>query len=131
MRAWTVPVSAVLWLGLSGAAFGHSPSGLELAFDWNTHILSVHVDHRVKDAGKHYVDEITVEVNGKKIVEQTFRSQVDETHQDAVFKIIDVQPGDAVKVTAGCNISGKKSQTLTLSAQPPPNDAAKTSETDE
>ena len=131
MRAWTALVFALFWLGLSGEASGHSPNDLELAFDWDTHILSVHVDHRVKDAGKHYVDKITVAVNGRKVVEQTFRSQVDRSHQDAVFKIIDVEPGDAVKVTAGCSISGKKSRTLTLSARPPEKDAAKTPEANE
>ena len=86
MRAWTVPLSAVVWFALSSAAFGHAPGDLELAFDWDTHTLSVHVDHRVQDAGRHYVDKITVEVNGKKVIEQTFRSQVDEAHQEAFYR---------------------------------------------
>lgn len=112
MRRWMALTSILVVVGLAGAAFGHAPKALDLAFDVETHLLRVNVSHTVRDAGKHYVNKITVELNGKKIIEQQFRSQEDKERQEAVFKIIDAKVGDEITVTAVCNISGRKEATL-------------------
>ncbi len=114
-----VSVTVLVVLLLSGAASGHGPSGVEASFDVETHILQIRVFHAVRDAGQHYVNKITVELNGKKIIEQHFKSQVDKEHQEALFMIRDAEIGDEVEITAGCNISGKKKVSIEVIAPEP------------
>jgi desulfoferrodoxin (superoxide reductase-like protein) len=94
----------------------HSPKSPELEYDVETGVLSVSITHSVNDASKHYVNKVVVELNGKKIIEQKFRSQTDEEEQQVVYSIIDAKEGDKISVTAFCNISGKKNGELTVSA---------------
>ncbi|MCK4940566.1 hypothetical protein KAS45_00595 [candidate division WOR-3 bacterium] len=90
----------------------HSPKGLQLEYDAG--ILNISVIHSVNDASKHYVNKVIVELNGKKIVEQKFRSQTDEEEQQVLYSIIDAKEGDKINVTAYCNISGKKKGELII-----------------
>jgi hypothetical protein len=48
----------------------------------------------------------SVEINGEKMIEQKFRSQIDCKVQRVKYIIIDVQTGDEIDVGEGCNISG-------------------------
>lgn len=94
----------------------HSPKTPELVYDADAGILNVSITHSVNDAAKHYVNKVVVELNGKKIIEQKFRSQTDEEEQQVVYSIIDAKEGDKISVTAFCNISGKKKSELIISA---------------
>jgi desulfoferrodoxin (superoxide reductase-like protein) len=99
--------------------FAHPPKNVSLEYDNDTKVLSVMIEHSVKDPSKHYVKEVVVEVNGKKQVEQTFTRQADGEQHDVVYKIIDVDEGDKITVVAYCNISGKKKSELIISANHP------------
>lgn len=92
----------------------HAPKGVELEFDSETAVLSVLVTHGVNDASRHYISKLIVDLNGKKIVEQKFRSQVDGEEQRVHYSIHDAREGDKIKVTAFCNISGKRSSEITI-----------------
>jgi len=94
----------------------HPPKGLEMGYDFDSDILSVEIAHSVNDAAKHFINKVVVELNGKKIIEQTFRKQVDGETQQVMYKIIDAAEGDKIAVTAYCNISGKKKADLTITA---------------
>jgi desulfoferrodoxin (superoxide reductase-like protein) len=94
----------------------HSPKSLELDYNSETSVLNISVTHSVNDASKHYVNKVVVELNGKKIIEQKFRSQTDEEGQQMVYSIIDAREGDKISVSAFCNISGKKKGELTVTA---------------
>ena len=94
--------------------FAHPPKGLEVAYDYDSNILNVDIVHAVNDAGKHFINKVVVELNGKKIIEQTFRKQEDGEMQHAMYKIIDAAGGDKIAVTAYCNISGKKKADLII-----------------
>ncbi len=100
--------------GFATSGFGHPPSEVSARFDTDNQLLTVTVMHGVKDASKHYVGDIEVELNGKKMTEQQFMRQTDVNVQEAVYKIIDAQVGDKIKVTAACNISGKNSAEITI-----------------
>jgi desulfoferrodoxin (superoxide reductase-like protein) len=90
----------------------HAPKRLDAEFDTETHLLTVTAYHAVKDAAKHYVEKIEVELNGKRIVEQKFKSQPDLEKQVVLYMIADARVDDEIKVVAHCNISGKKSYTI-------------------
>jgi hypothetical protein len=103
---------AVMATATSG--FSHPPSGVTARFDTDEHLLTVTVMHSVKDAAKHYVDEIEVDLNGKQMIKQQFNRQTDMKVQEVVYTVIDARVGDKIKVTADCNISGKKSVEITV-----------------
>ena len=92
----------------------HSPSSVEAEFDPETRILNLEINHPVNNPTRHYVSKVIVELNGKKIIEQKFGSQTDEEEQDVLYSIHDAKTGDKIKVTAYCNISGKKSSELVV-----------------
>ena len=100
--------------GIAASGFGHPPSAVTARFDTDESLLTVNVMHSVRDAAKHFVDEIEVEINGKKMIEQKFARQTDMGMQEVVYRVIDAKVGDKIKVTAGCNISGKKSVEITV-----------------
>jgi desulfoferrodoxin (superoxide reductase-like protein) len=92
--------------------FAHPPKSVELTYDSNTGILNVEIIHNVNDPSKHYVVKVRVELNGKTIIEQNFKSQVDNEKQQVLYKIIDAKERDKLAVEAHCNISGKNKAEL-------------------
>lgn len=96
--------------------FAHPPAALEFSYEPDSSILHVTIGHRVNDAAKHYVSKLVVELGGKEIIVQTFRRQDDGVTQRVMYKVIDLQEGDRVKVTAYCNISGRKSEVFVVPA---------------
>ena len=103
----------------------HAPKSLDTEFDTETHLLTVTVYHGVKDAAKHYVDKLEVELNGEKVVEQSFGSQPDLEKQAALYMIADAKVGSKIKVVAHCNISGKKSHTIEVKEKVKPKEEDK------
>ena len=114
MVRFIILISVSVLLVLAPVSFGHPPSDVGLEFDPVEHLLVVTVNHGVKDAAKHYVNKITVELNGKGIITQEFKSQDNTDLLQVMYKIVDAKPGDTITVTAACNISGKRKGTLEL-----------------
>lgn len=102
----------ILALILLSPLVAHPPKDIELEYDPETGILSIEVAHGVSDASKHFVSEVEVELNGVKLIEQSFRSQVDGEKQHVLYKVIDAREGDTFTVEAYCNISGKRKAQL-------------------
>jgi desulfoferrodoxin (superoxide reductase-like protein) len=98
----------VLALMIAVPLFAHPPKTVDLEYDPDSSVLTVNITHNVKDATKHFIYKVVVELNGDKIIEQTFKRQVDNDMQKAIYEIIDASQGDKIAVTAYCNISGKK-----------------------
>ena len=92
----------------------HPSKSMVLDFSLQEHTLRVRIAHEVKKPLKHYIDKIVVELNGKEIIEQKFKSQISKEGQEAVYMIIDAKPGDKITVIAYCNVSGKKKQTVKI-----------------
>jgi len=94
----------------------HAPKSVELEYDSDAHILNVLITHNVNNASQHYIYKVVVDLNGKKIIEQTFKRQEDNDMHELIYRIIEAQEGDKISVTAFCNISGKKKSDLTITA---------------
>jgi len=104
---------AVLLIGNS-LLVAHPASNVDLEFDQETSVLTVNFDHKVKDAEKHFIFEIIVYLNKEVIIEQQIQKQGNLESGILVYKIIDVKPGDKIKVRTNCNKTGKKSATLDI-----------------
>ncbi len=92
--------------------FGHPPSSLKIEFNLADHVLKVDVLHEVKDPAKHFIYKVAVDLNGKEIIKQTFKTQRDSTGLNVIYMIIDAKVGDEIGVTGFCSISGKKKETI-------------------
>ncbi|HDQ44356.1 MAG TPA: hypothetical protein ENN17_02490 [bacterium] len=95
-------------------AISHPPSKIILDFNPETHILKVAIAHSVQDTVKHFIDGLTVSLNGKVILSQKFLTQLDSKGQETLFLIHDVKSGDKIEATASCNVFGKKKESITL-----------------
>jgi hypothetical protein len=104
----------LLALILAIPAFAHPPKTVTAEFDLEEHVLKVEAKHDTKDANKHFIKRIEVELNGEKIIEQKFGSQEDRASQRSLYRIAEAEVGDTIKATAVCNVAGKKSESLKI-----------------
>jgi hypothetical protein len=93
MKGFALVSLALCVVLAAGAVWAHPPKEVKLEFD---------------PAGK------MLTVNGEKIIEQKFKSQVSADGQKAQYWINDAAVGDTLAVTATCNIAGKKKVTLEI-----------------
>ncbi len=112
MKLFTTIYFVLILLVSVNYVFAHPPKGIELDYNAQDHLLNVKVSHLVKSPAKHYIDKITVELNGEEIISQKFSMQSSEKLQEVIYLIIDAKEGDEITVTAYCNISGKKKETI-------------------
>ena len=110
----TLTVFCFLMLLVCTAALGHAPKEVNAKFDDENKVLSVTVVHEVKDAAKHFVNSVSIELNGKEIIRQDFLAQENLEQQEALYRITDAGVGDEIEVSAECNISGKKKATVKI-----------------
>jgi desulfoferrodoxin (superoxide reductase-like protein) len=96
------------------SAMSHPPSKIILDFNSQTHILKVAIEHSVQDTVKHFINALTVSLNGNEVVNQKFLTQSDSREQEVLFLIHDAKSGDKIEATASCNVFGKKKESLTL-----------------
>ena len=68
-----------------GTGFAHPPASVEAEFGITDHVLKILVKHSSRDQGAHFIDGITVVLNGKTVVEQTFFSQMDNGKQEVSY----------------------------------------------
>jgi len=123
-------VSLVLLAVLAaGSVWAHPPKDVKIEFDPESKMLMVTAPHDTKDATKHFIGAVEVELNGEKIIEQKFKSQVNADMQMAHYWINDAGAGDTLVVTAACNIAGKKKATFEI-AKPEVKPAAEPAKTE-
>ena len=89
----------------AGGVFAHPAKSIELTITGTR--VDINVVHQVKDPAKHYIDQIEVLVDGKKLVTQAFTLQKDMNGQAATYIIPEIKPGSKVKVITNCNKGGK------------------------
>ncbi len=108
---------AILLVVLVSSIAAHGPTGYKAEFDPESKELTLIIQHDVKDAKAHYIDNLEIEIDGKKVITQKFTVQTDLSGQVAKYIIPDAKVGMKITVTASCNKIGKKSYTFTLDEQ--------------
>jgi hypothetical protein len=94
--------------------YAHPANNVKAQYDAKTAILTVEYGHKVASVSEHYIFNIVVELNGKKMIEQDLAQQESLEGGSLVYKLANLTKGDKVKVTADCSKGGKKSTTLTI-----------------
>lgn len=106
LRKFTLVLS--IWMLITTFAIAHPPRDLNAEFDLERNMLVINLTHVSggKDAN-HYISEIVVNHNGENVIAQRNTRQLGNRAIYLYF-MPSVDVGDTIKVTAICNVSGKK-----------------------
>ncbi len=114
---WTSKIRAlaamVLIVMLAMPAMAHSPARVNLDYDSQNQTLNVTTTHAVSNPSSHYVMKIVVEKNGKQVLTKEYQSQPTSSKFSYDYPI-NASKGDALKATAYCSITGRRSGEITV-----------------
>jgi hypothetical protein len=96
------------------SGYAHGPDRISLKFDKESKILSVEFVHKVRNTEDHFIHEIRIERNGEQIVEQKISMQESREGGSLLYRIIDAELQDELKVILRCSKSGGKTETLKI-----------------
>lgn len=108
-------ILTVLFLTLiTGLLMAHPPKKVTLTYDKGSNNLKIIALHNVSNITNHYVEKITISVDGKKVKELDFKTQTNQQEQDAEVVVPEIKSGSKVTVKATCNRFGSKSETIKI-----------------
>ena len=119
MKLSMIAVCCLAVLASTGVGLAHPPKDVQIEFNPDNHMLMVMAAHDTKDATKHYIGDIQIDLNGEKLIDQKFKTQPTADMQMGHYLINDAKIGDMLTVTAVCNIAGKKAVTLKIEKPKP------------
>lgn len=87
------------------------PKKILLSYTAETHTLKIEAVHTVKNVQKHYIDLITIYVNGKEV--KTIKPQAQTDKEEELLEVVvpQIVSGCEVTVKAQCNEFGTKKVT--------------------
>lgn len=109
-----VMLCVLLLLAASNNAFAHPPGHIDITYEPNSQTISVLVEHNVGNPRTHFIKEIDVSLNGKRMIEDKFTRQSNDNDQSADYEIPDLKKGDTITVDAYCSISGQNSTVISI-----------------
>lgn len=86
--------------------FAHPPSDIKISYDLKNSKISVDILHKTKSSDKHYIYEIEVFVNDKKVIRQDATMQINNEGQFLTYVLPGLKVNDKIKVWAECNKGG-------------------------
>lgn len=92
----------------------HPASSINLSFDKTNATLKVDFQHKVSDEGSHFIYDVEVKLNGKKIAAQSMFKQDNKEGGYVIYRIVDAKAGDKISVMVDCNKGGKKTETIVI-----------------
>jgi hypothetical protein len=93
------------------SAFAHAPKEVKLGMDADMKQLSVTLTHKSPLPSWHYIKTVQITKNGTVISTQEYKNQPDKETFEYIYPVAAVA-GDAIEVTATCNVTGSKSAKL-------------------
>jgi len=88
----------------------HPPSGMSVTYQEPKELL-VSITHAVPNPGEHYINEVTISVNGKVVNTSRYTSQPSADTFSYTYPV-EAVTGDEIKVTATCSLAGSMTRTL-------------------
>ncbi|MCF7918616.1 MAG: hypothetical protein K9N06_01730 [Candidatus Cloacimonetes bacterium] len=110
----------LLLLGF-GLLSAHEPAEMKVKYSALTGSLSITVYHKVNSTSVHYIKRLEIylnrqnkELQDKLIISQEFFSQPIRNEQRAHYIVNDLNPGDALRIVAYCNLFGQLEEKLII-----------------
>jgi len=86
-------------------AKAHPPSAVNLAYDLNTQVFTVSITHSVSSPTSHYVDSVTITVNGSTVLTEDYTSQPSSLTFVYEYNIT-ANNGAEIQALATCELGG-------------------------
>jgi hypothetical protein len=99
-------LAAAFIFAVSTGVYASPPSDILFSFDTAAHTARIDIMHETKNPKEHFIYNIEVKLNGKKIITQTASEQTDDQKQSLIYVIPGLKAGDKVAVDADCNKYG-------------------------
>jgi desulfoferrodoxin (superoxide reductase-like protein) len=96
-------------------AFAHSPSNIIVEYNKEKKELDISIEHAVYDPKTHYIKNVTILKNNRKIIADDFKEQQNKSEQVLQYIIRNLKKGDNITVKADCSVHGSVSETITIS----------------
>jgi hypothetical protein len=100
--------------GLSSKCLAHPPSDIILSYDEGSNILTVEIQHGVSNVKTHFISQVEVFVNDKKVIKQLISEQMRQDLQKVYYYLSDVGANDVIAVKAKCSRFGDLKKQLVL-----------------
>ena len=88
---------------LFSLSFSTIPDDIDIQFDSIENVLIISIPHYTDDPSKHFINTISVLVNGDTLIKQRFLKQYSHEMQQGIYKIAGLKAGDEITVDAHCN----------------------------
>jgi len=90
----------------------HSPSSVDIVYNFTQGSLTVTVNHVVPDTSTHYIELIEIFVNDVLNQSQPYTEQTTTSYHQNSFTVL-TNHGDVIKIIATCSISGSATKEFT------------------
>lgn len=102
----------LLLVATSSPAAAHPPEGMTIIYNDRLEILTVSIQHGVKDGTTHFIERIEVYIGNSQVIERTYTEQERDSFNERFT--LNTDEGDEVTVSAYCNIEGSINETATI-----------------
>ncbi len=92
----------------------HAPSDMTLTYEPETNLLTVEIDHGVRDTDRHYIDNVKLTNEGKEVIIHNISRQENEKGITLIYRIPDIAAGSVLSVTATCNRIGRMTRSIEI-----------------
>jgi uncharacterized membrane protein YozB (DUF420 family) len=100
------------FLAVSLTASAHPPEEMTIIYNDRLDVLTVSINHDVKDRTTHFVNKIEVWIGNSQALERTYTEQPRDNYNERFT--LRAEEGDEVTVKACCNIEGCTERTMTI-----------------
>ncbi len=95
----------------------HPPSEIKITYSLEKSEVYVEVLHKVNSAKNHFIYEMELFVNGKKLIRQDAIEQINNEKQKVIYLIPGLKEGDKLSFWAECNKGGDLKKEITIIKQ--------------
>ena len=95
-------------------SYAHAPQDVKIEYDSGSQTLAVTITHNSPFPGFHHIKTVEIMKNSAVISTVQYDTQPDKSPFTYTYKVAAAQ-GDKMEVTATCNMSGSKTETITVS----------------
>lgn len=86
----------------------HPPSRIDAEYDDAAKELKLDIIHPVEAPKSHFIYRVTVDVDGKRLIDKEYDEQTDDMEQQVSLNVPGVEKGSTIDIEAFCNRYGEK-----------------------
>ena len=108
-----VPWAIICFLLTIPHVSAHSPTSVDLSYEFDTKLLKVSISHSVSDPSTHYIESIEIYINSILNQSNSYSNQP-TSNQFSYNYQLNVSVGDEISVKVVCSISGSREKIITI-----------------